>query len=112
MKVAVIGSRSLTIDNIGNYLPVDTSEIVSGGATGIDRCAAVYAAAHDLPLTEILPHYERYGRAAPIIRNREIVAYADMVIALWDGISKGTAFVIKECEKQQKACRVVILRKH
>ena len=37
MKVAVVGSRNLTINNLGDYLPKDTTEIVSGGARGIDR---------------------------------------------------------------------------
>lgn len=36
MKVAVIGSRNLTVDNLGDYLPSETTEIVSGGAIGID----------------------------------------------------------------------------
>ena len=42
MKVAVVGSRNLTINNLGDYLPKDTTEIVSGGARGIDRCAREY----------------------------------------------------------------------
>ena len=43
MKVAVIGSRNLIINNLENYLPIDTTEIVSGGAAGIDNCANDYA---------------------------------------------------------------------
>lgn len=43
MKVAVIGSRSLNIDNIGKYLPEGVTEIVSGGAKGIDSCVREYA---------------------------------------------------------------------
>ena len=40
MKVAVIGSRGLTVMNdLGKYLPEGTTEIVSGGARGIDTCA-------------------------------------------------------------------------
>ena len=30
MKVAVIGSRGLAVDNLGDYLPEGTDEIVSG----------------------------------------------------------------------------------
>ena len=43
MKVAVIGSRSLTVQNLGEYLPQGVTEIVSGGAKGIDTCAREYA---------------------------------------------------------------------
>ena len=34
MRVAVIGSRGLTVDNLGDYLPIETTEIISGGARG------------------------------------------------------------------------------
>lgn len=40
MKVAVIGSRGMTVTDLGDYLPPDTTEIVSGGAKGVDACAA------------------------------------------------------------------------
>lgn len=39
MKVAVIGSRGLAVNNLEKYLPKETTEIVSGGARGIDTCA-------------------------------------------------------------------------
>ena len=107
MKIAVIGSRNLLVENLGDYLPVDCTEIVSGGAKGIDECAAKYAKAHGLGLTEFLPQYNVYGRAAPIVRNMQIVDYADIVLAFWDGKSKGTLSVIRYCEKNQKTCRII-----
>lgn len=109
MKIAVIGSRNLRIENIGEYIPSDCNEIVSGGAVGIDRCAAEYAAEKSIKLTEFLPIYEKYGRGAPIVRNRQIVDYADKILAFWDGKSHGTLSVIKYAEKQGKSCRVIIL---
>ena len=36
MKIAVIGSRNLTVKDLGVYLPENVTEIVSGGAKGID----------------------------------------------------------------------------
>ena len=47
MKVAVIGSRGLTISNLGDYLPCDTTEIISGGAKGVDTCARDYALSNE-----------------------------------------------------------------
>lgn len=108
MKVAVIGSRSLTIQNLEEYLPQGVTEIVSGGAKGIDTCAKEYACREGLKLTEFLPDYQRYGRGAPLQRNLEIIDYADEVIAFWDGQSRGTRFVIEECRKQGK--KVIIYR--
>ena len=59
MKVAVIGSRGLVVENLGDYLPSETTEIVSGGARGVDACAREYALRHGVKLTEYLPEYER-----------------------------------------------------
>lgn len=106
MKVAVVGSRGLHIENIGDYLPPDTTEIISGGAKGIDTCAAEYARKHGLPLTEIKPDYQRYGRGAPIRRNAEIIELADAVVVLWDGSSRGSRWVIDRCNKTGKTMTV------
>ena len=54
MKVAIIGSRGLNIENLEDYVPKDTTEIISGGAKGVDFCAKTYAIAHGLKLTEFL----------------------------------------------------------
>lgn len=53
MKIAVIGSRSLVVNNLEKYLPKDVDEIVSGGAIGIDRCAKEYAIRNNITLREI-----------------------------------------------------------
>ena len=103
MKVAIIGSRGLFVQNLEKYLPPDTTEIVSGGAKGIDTCAEQYAKQNGIPIKIFLPEYEKYGRAAPLKRNIQIIDYADIVIAFWDGKSHGTKFVIEKCkEKNQK----------
>ena len=106
MKIAIIGSRTLCISNLQDYLPSDISEIVSGGAKGIDTCAKKYAIDHHIKLTEFLPDYSKYGRSAPLIRNIQIVEYADEVIAFWDGQSNGTVFTLKEAKKRNKKVRI------
>lgn len=106
MKIAIVGSRNLTVNNLENYLPDNTTEIVSGGARGIDTCARKYAIAHNLKLTEFLPEYNKFGRRAPLIRNLEIIDYADAVIAFWDGQSRGTQFVIQKCREKRKKVTV------
>ena len=106
MKIAIIGSRSIQTVPISEYV-TQGDEIVSGGAIGVDRCAAEYAHTHGLKLTEILPQYSRYGRGAPIVRNKEIVDYADKVIVFWDGRSRGTLSVISLAKKLGKPYLVV-----
>lgn len=102
MKVAIIGSRGLELSDFSPYLPEDTTEIVSGGAIGIDRCARRYALEKGLKLTEFLPDYETHGRRAPLLRNLEIIDYSDLVLAFWDGQSRGTRFVLENCKKKNK----------
>ena len=109
MKCAVIGSRSIVIDNIGEYIPPEADEIVSGGAVGVDSAAAEYAAAHGIKLSVFLPDYKKYGRAAPIVRNKTIVDYSDIVIALWDGKSRGTSQVIEYCRHTGACVKVILL---
>lgn len=101
MKIAVVGSRTLSVENLADYLPRETSGLISGGAKGIDTGVRAYAECTGLPLKEFLPDYRRYGRGAPLKRNEQIVAAADGVIAFWDGASRGTAYVIALCRKNQ-----------
>lgn len=109
MRVAVIGSRSLTVKNLEKYLPPDTTEIVSGGARGVDRSAREYAKANGIKLTEFLPEYEKYGRKAPLLRNITIIQNADLVLAFWDGQSRGTQFVIEQCKTLRVPVKVYSL---
>ncbi len=109
MKIGIIGSRNIIIDNIKEYLPCDVTEMVSGGAKGIDQCAREYAIAENIKLTEFLPDYGRYGRYAPLERNIRIINYADRIIALWDGKSKGTKHIIDNCKKMNKKIEVIII---
>ena len=107
--MAIIGSRNLHISNLCEYLPKDTSEIVSGGAKGVDSDAGEFAKAHNIPFREFLPEYSRYKRGAPFRRNVQICEYADKVLAFWDGKSKGTKYVIDYCEKHNIAVSVIIV---
>ena len=109
MKVAVIGSRCLHVDDLRQYLPKETTEIVSGGAKGIDSDARAYAQAHGIPLKEFLPEYQKYGRGAPLKRNLLIIEYADVVLAFWDGESRGTKYVIDHCRKMNVPVNVITL---
>ena len=111
MKVAIIGSRGLVTNDLGKYLPDGVTEIVSGGAMGIDTCAGAYASEKNIPLTEFLPEYRRYGRGAPLKRNEQIVDYADAVLAFWDGESRGTKFVIDYCNRLSKPVTVILIRR-
>ncbi|MBR5134551.1 MAG: hypothetical protein IKV35_03020 [Clostridia bacterium] len=110
MRVAIVGSRKVPADIeeiILSYLPAMTTEIVSGGADGVDTAAKTVAARLGIPCKEMLPDYARFGKRAPLVRNDDIIDYADMVLAFWDGKSHGTQYVIGECLKKSKYIRYI-----
>ena len=109
MKLAVIGSRGLTQIEIEKHLPDGVTEIVSGGAKGIDALARAFANRNGIPLTEFLPRYDLYGRAAPLKRNEEIATYADEALVIWDGASKGTEYTLRCFERLGKKVTVVLV---
>ena len=109
MRVAVIGSRGLRVESLGEYLPEGTTEIVSGGARGVDTSAREYALGRGLKLTEYLPEYTRYGRGAPLRRNITIIESADLVLAFWDGKSRGTKYVIDNCKRRNIPVQVYLI---
>lgn len=111
MRVAVIGSRNLNVPNLEKYLPADVTEIISGGAMGVDTSARTYALAHGLKLTEFLPDYKKYGKSAPLKRNITIIESADLVLAFWDGTSHGTKFVIMNCRQRNIPVRIFVSSK-
>lgn len=72
-------------------------EVVSGGARGVDAHGEVWAERHDCEVTRIEPDWDEHGKAAGPIRNKEMADYAapnGMLIAIWDGESRGTKSMI------------------
>lgn len=110
MKVAIVGSRHVSgysIEQMISHLPSNTSELVSGGAIGIDSLAEKAAKHLGLPIKIFYPDYEKNGRLAPLIRNSEIVEYADFILAFWDHKSKGTANTLSRCVQASKPFRII-----
>lgn len=107
MKLAIIGSRNVGTIDIAASIETMPTEIVSGGAKGVDSLAAAFAREHGIKLTEFRPDYKRNGRGATFIRNRQIVDYADEVLAFWDGESHGTKYTIDYARKVGRRVRIV-----
>lgn len=105
MKVMVAGSRGITSD-ISEYIPKEATVIITGGAAGVDTMAEKYADEHNLEKIIVRPDYKRYGKAAPIVRNHQMIEMADLVIAVWDGKSRGTTDVINYCAENDKRLKI------
>lgn len=113
MKVAIIGSRNVNLHSITDFIPEKIAglmtEIITGGAVGIDTLALEYARENNIKATIFKPEYEKYKRGAPLIRNCLIVDASDLVIAIWDGKSRGTKYTIDYAEKIGKETKIYIL---
>jgi len=98
MRVAIVGSRGWTdrkaIFDYVAALPKDTV-IVSGEARGADTIAKEAAAHYGLAYDPYPADWKRYGRSAGIIRNQELVANCDRLVAFQIGDSPGTCNVIE-----------------
>lgn len=106
MRIAVIGSRGIGSIDFALVGAEPGDVIVSGGAKGPDTLAAQAAEAAGLGVRVYLPNYALYGRAAPHVRNREIVADCDRLVAFWDGESKGTASTIAYAHRCGKPVQI------
>lgn len=113
MKTIVAGSR-----DYHNYAHVETmldyfvkdhiiAEIVSGGAKGADALGERYANEHNIPLKVFPADWNKHGRAAGPIRNAQMGDYADQLIAVWDGKSKGTKNMIDYMNKLMKPVFII-----
>ena len=110
MKVAIVGSREYPyLSKVRAYiqnLPIDTV-IVSGGARGVDKCAEKVAESIGLQSEIYLADWHRYGKAAGMKRNQQIVEASDRVVAFWDGDNRGTKNTIDTAKKLGKGVTVI-----
>ena len=109
MKLLIVGSRSITDFDLSPYITSEIEIIISGGATGVDSIAERYADLHRISKCILRPQYKRYGRAAPLKRNKLMVDMADEVLVVWDGSSKGALYTFKYALKTNKPVKLLKL---
>jgi hypothetical protein len=117
LKLAVVGSRSIQnfrfvgciLDGIVAAMGYSEVTLISGAAAGVDSLAAKWARKRGFEVIEFPADWEAHGRSAGFIRNRDIVESADGVVAIWDGISKGTANSISLAKKRENLIAVINL---
>jgi hypothetical protein len=100
LKVIIAGSRDLNIDmqdmeDIVKASSFTITEVVSGGASGVDSRGEKWAEAYKIPLKVFPADWATHGKSAGPIRNRAMAEYADALIAVWDGKSRGTANMVQ-----------------
>lgn len=108
MNIAIVGSRGIDdisiLEQLWNQLKLgfDGHKIISGGAKGVDQMARNFAIAHKIPIIEHIPDWNKYGKKAGYLRNKQIIDECDICIAIWDGSSPGTEHDIRLCKQLKK----------
>jgi hypothetical protein len=106
MKCIIAGGREVPIDRASKLIfqaiqdsgwAGEITEIVHGGASGIDAAAHVVASG-TWPIKVFKANWSKLGRSAGPVRNAEMANYASALIAIWDGKSRGTASMIRIAE--------------
>lgn len=119
MKVIIAGTRSLNdyklVCRAVELSKFKITEVVSGGANGIDRCGEYYADQHGIK-KKIFPAAwdditqkgavvktnklgQKYNARAGIDRNEEMAKYAHALIAIIQNNSPGTTHMITTAKK-------------
>ncbi len=116
--VLVTGSRSfgnaaqvnaMLDDAFAHHLPfpLSTVELLHGGARGVDMHADAWGRAHGLPVRVVPPDFQlypraRFGNRAYAMRDLAMAMEAAFIVALWDGISKGTQITVAAGRRLRK----------
>lgn len=111
MRVIIAGSREirylLTTDYVDMVAEVVAASgwrdeitcVISGGARGIDTAGEAWARREGIPVIRYPADWDKHGKAAGPIRNELMAQNADALLAVWDGVSRGTADMIRRARK-------------
>lgn len=126
MKLIIAGSRTLNpstafLEECITQARLKPEEIVSGGAMGVDLAAKVltmrntpsYLSLKLLDKYKEFPaDWDKHGKAAGHIRNAEMAHYADALLLIWDGESRGSSNMLYKMKQLGKPVYEVILKTH
>lgn len=121
MKLIVAGSRvfedlencTFVLTCMLDIFDLDPEVIVSGCATGIDKMALNWADENDYKCKKFpvkKGEWARFGAAAGPMRNRKMADYADALLLIWDGKSRGSANMKSYMETLKKPIFEVVLK--
>lgn len=117
MKLIIAGSRTLEqcgslISVAIHYFGLTPTEVVCGGAKGVDESGAAWALRNGTVVHDMPAKWDKHGKAAGPIRNKAMAKYADCLLLIWDGESRGSANMRYEMIAAGKPFHEVVLRSH
>jgi len=123
MKLIIAGTRTFNFEHteIAQFLgyfsihPYSLTQVVSGGARGVDKSGEEFANVYisDKPehLKVFPAEWDKYGIRAGPIRNNKMAVYADALLLIWDGSSSGSQHMKNAMIEQKKPIYEIIIRK-
>lgn len=106
MKVIVAGTRTITsyVTVVSAIMESDfeITELVSGSCRGVDKLGEMYVSIHKIPIKRFPPNWMKYSTLAGPKRNQEMANYADCLVLVWDGISKGSKDMLNKMKTAGK----------
>lgn len=104
MKTIIAGGRNVTtysfVEEAVKQSGFSITEVVSGCARGADTLGEMWANKHNVPLSMFPADWHNLGKKAGHVRNCQMGDYAEALIALWDGQSRGTKHMIDYATKK------------
>lgn len=125
MKLIVAGSRKLDVSDSfitgcleffnllarhDSFDDLSVTEIVSGTASGIDTSGEYWAGIWEVPIKKFPADWDTHGKSAGYKRNLEMGQYADALLLIWDGESKGSGHMKEIMRKLNKPIYEIVLR--
>lgn len=117
MKLIIAGSRTLTPSlgfihsTILMFGITEIKEVVSGTCVGIDQEGEHWASHYGAEIKRFPPEWDKYSKVAGPIRNKQMADYADVLLLIWDGESRGSKSMKQQMEKLNKPIYEVVLKK-
>lgn len=114
MKLIIAGSREgfelfdVSMAMAESGFKERVTEVVSGTARGVDRLGEAWAKVNGIPVKKFPANWDKNGRAAGHIRNREMGDYADALLVLIHNESKGSEGMLSYATK--KGLEVFVVR--
>lgn len=115
MRVIIAGSRLITymqpVEELIEESGYDITEVVCGMARGVDESGCRWATLHNIPIKEFPALWDKHGKRAGYLRNKEMGEYADALILLRYEDSKGSIHMQNIMEELGKPYALKILPK-
>lgn len=120
IRIIIAGGRDFSnysllkqsVDTIVKNFHNENLTIISGTARGADTLGEQYAEEQNLSIRRFPADWDTYGKNAGSIRNAQMATYASegakgILIAFWDGKSKGTKNMINEASNKGLIIKIV-----